>query len=50
MYPPIRTSSDQVALIEGLKDGTIDVISTDHAPHTIESKQILKKQPEELLD
>jgi dihydroorotase-like cyclic amidohydrolase len=39
MYPPIRTSSDQVALIEGLKDGTIDVISTDHAPHTIESKQ-----------
>ena len=39
MYPPIRTSSDQVALIEGLKDGTIDVISTDHAPHTVESKQ-----------
>ena len=39
MYPPIRTSRDQLALIEGLKEGTIDVISTDHAPHTIESKQ-----------
>jgi dihydroorotase len=32
--PPLRSESDRVALIEGLKDGTIDAIATDHAPHT----------------
>jgi dihydroorotase len=32
--PPLRTQADIAALIEGLKDGTIDVIATDHAPHT----------------
>jgi dihydroorotase len=32
--PPLRTMQDIEALIEGLKDGTIDVIATDHAPHT----------------
>ena len=32
MNPPIRDESDRQALIEGLKDGTIDVIATDHAP------------------
>ncbi|MBI3324354.1 MAG: dihydroorotase [Candidatus Omnitrophica bacterium] len=32
--PPLRTESDRLALIEGLKDGTIDCIATDHAPHT----------------
>ena len=36
MNPPIRDESDRQALIEGLKDGTIDVIATDHAPHTKE--------------
>ncbi len=32
--PPLRTEDDRLALIEGLKDGTIDLIATDHAPHT----------------
>ncbi len=31
--PPLRTEKDRLAIIEGLKDGTIDVIATDHAPH-----------------
>lgn len=38
MNPPLRTESDRQALIDGLKDGTIDVIVTDHAPHAIEEK------------
>ncbi len=38
MNPPLRTSSDRAALIEGLKDGTIDMIATDHAPHSAEEK------------
>ena len=38
MNPPIRTAEDRDALIEGLADGTIDVIATDHAPHTAEEK------------
>jgi dihydroorotase len=37
--PPIRTESDRKALIEAVKDGTIDCIATDHAPHTIEDKE-----------
>jgi dihydroorotase len=37
--PPLRTQADVDALIDGLKDGTIDIISTDHAPHTINDKQ-----------
>src|SRR5574344_1029068 len=37
--PPLRDTSDINAIIEGLKDGTIDVIATDHAPHSIEEKQ-----------
>jgi len=36
--PPLRTESDRLAIIEGLKDGTIDVIASDHAPHTAEEK------------
>ncbi|MFH1791706.1 MAG: dihydroorotase [Candidatus Omnitrophota bacterium] len=40
MNPPLRTKSDQRALIQGLKDGTIDVIATDHAPHTIDDKDV----------
>lgn len=38
MNPPIRSAADRVALIEGIKDGTIEVIATDHAPHTAEQK------------
>jgi dihydroorotase len=36
--PPLRTESDRQALLAGLKDGTIEVIATDHAPHTLEEK------------
>ncbi|MCM1209859.1 MAG: amidohydrolase family protein, partial [Ruminococcus sp.] len=38
MNPPLRTESDVKALIEGLVDGTMDCISTDHAPHSAEEK------------
>lgn len=38
MNPPIRDESDRLALIEGIKDGTIEFIATDHAPHTEEEK------------
>lgn len=37
--PPLRTEKDRLALIEGLKDGTIDCIVTDHAPHSLEEKE-----------
>lgn len=39
MNPPLRTQEDKRAIIEGLKDGTIDIIATDHAPHTMEEKE-----------
>ncbi len=38
MNPPIRSAEDRDALIAGLQDGTIDVVATDHAPHTTEEK------------
>ena len=38
MNPPLREEADRLAVIEGLKDGTIDLIATDHAPHTVEEK------------
>lgn len=38
MNPPLRTEKDRLAIIEGLKDGTIDLIATDHAPHSTEEK------------
>ena len=38
MNPPIRSAEDRAALIEGIKDGTIDMIATDHAPHSLEEK------------
>ena len=38
MNPPLRDKEDQAALIEGLLDGTIDMIATDHAPHSAEEK------------
>ncbi|MDL2258772.1 dihydroorotase [Eubacteriales bacterium OttesenSCG-928-K08] len=37
--PPLRSHEDVLAMIEGIKDGTIDCLSTDHAPHTPEDKQ-----------
>ena len=39
MNPPLREEGDRQALIEGLKDGTIDLIATDHAPHAREEKK-----------
>lgn len=36
--PPLRTEEDRLAIIEGLRDGTIDIIATDHAPHSDEEK------------
>ena len=38
MNPPIRSAEDRDALIAGIQDGTIDVVATDHAPHTAEEK------------
>ena len=40
MNPPLRTEDDRQALIEGLRDGTIDCIATDHAPHAAEEKEV----------
>ncbi|NCY25671.1 MAG: dihydroorotase, partial [Alphaproteobacteria bacterium] len=40
MNPPLRAEKDRIAVIEGLKDGTIDAIATDHAPHDQESKRV----------
>ncbi len=42
--PPLRTQKDVDAIIEGLKDGTIDIISTDHAPHHLDEKNVEFKQ------
>ena len=38
MNPPLRSAADRAALVEGIKDGTIDMIATDHAPHSAEEK------------
>ena len=38
MNPPLRSARDRKALVEGIKDGTIDMIATDHAPHSDEEK------------
>lgn len=38
MNPPLRSAQDRAALVEGIKDGTIDMIATDHAPHSVEEK------------
>ncbi|MDE6781734.1 MAG: dihydroorotase [Ruminococcus sp.] len=45
MNPPLRTSEDVKAIIEGIKDGTIDCIITDHAPHAPEEKADFEKAP-----
>jgi dihydroorotase len=44
MKPPLRTERDVEALLQGLTDGTIDVIATDHAPHTPETKEVELEQ------
>ena len=38
--PPLRSEEDRLALIQGLRDGTIDCIATDHAPHTVDDKRV----------
>jgi dihydroorotase len=40
MNPPLRASADVAALVEGLRTGVVDVIATDHAPHTVEEKSL----------
>lgn len=45
MNPPLRREEDRQAVIEGLKDGTLDAIATDHAPHAPEEKQDFLKAP-----
>lgn len=45
MNPPLRTQADLEAIIEGLQDGTLDAIATDHAPHTVEDKSNFVKAP-----
>ena len=45
MNPPLRTEEDRLAIIEGLQDGTLDAIATDHAPHTPEEKSDFEKSP-----
>ena len=46
MNPPLRSQEDKEAVIKGLQDGTIDVIATDHAPHTLEEKLMpIQKAP-----
>lgn len=45
MNPPLRTEADVAAIIEGLQDGTLDCIATDHAPHTPQDKADFEKAP-----
>ena len=48
--PPLRTEEDRMAIIEGLRDGTIEIIATDHAPHAKEEKeQELTKAPSGMI-
>ncbi len=50
MNPPLRTEEDRLAIIKGLQDGTIDMIATDHAPHTMEEKsQDITKAPSGII-
>jgi dihydroorotase len=45
MKPPLRTNSDRLAIVQGLCDGTIDCIATDHAPHTVSEKSSITTAP-----
>lgn len=50
MNPPLREEADRLAIIRGLVDGTIDIIATDHAPHTAEEKSMpLTKAPSGII-
>lgn len=50
MHPPLRTQTDIDAVIEGLRDGTIDAIATDHAPHAREEKaQGMREAPNGII-
>lgn len=50
MNPPLRTKRDRAALIEGVKDGTITIIATDHAPHSKEEKDVeITKAPSGII-
>ncbi|MCR5618546.1 MAG: dihydroorotase [Lachnospiraceae bacterium] len=50
MNPPLRSESDRMAIIKGLQDGTIDMIATDHAPHTAEEKALpITKAPSGII-
>ncbi len=40
MNPPLRSDADRRAVLEGLRDGTIDCIATDHAPHSVDDKKV----------
>jgi dihydroorotase len=40
MNPPLRAEADRAAVVDGLRDGTIDCIATDHAPHTVDDKKV----------
>lgn len=45
MNPPLRTEEDRLAMLEALRDGTLDAIATDHAPHSPEEKADFRKAP-----
>ncbi len=45
MNPPLRTEEDRQAIVDGLCDGTLDAIATDHAPHSVEEKSDFEKAP-----
>ena len=50
MNPPLREEEDRLAIIEGLRDGTIDMIATDHAPHSREEKaRLLTEAPSGII-
>ena len=50
MNPPLRTEEDRLKIIEGLRDGTIDIIATDHAPHAAEEKNnSMEKAPSGII-
>jgi dihydroorotase len=50
MSPPLRSPDDREAVIEGLTDGTIDIIATDHAPHTVDEKlRVFPEAPNGIL-
>ena len=49
MNPPLRTEEDRLAVLEGLRDGTIDAIATDHAPHAPQEKADFLKAPNGII-